>query len=157
MVWLGSRRQDVQGPHVQFECPKCHRSGTIGLSYDRRETLLLLHLVPLFTLKNTFVICGDCKAHLLAQLTIDELRQHQDSDVSPFLSFEISFVLKTLSVLSLLLCWFPVLGIVLASITLIATIKSPSIWRTLAIISLVASFISTFVLIVIPLMMGHRP
>jgi|GEM_PF-6295101 len=111
MVLWSVHRRDTPGPRVQFACPACLAPAAAGESYERHETFRALHLIPLFFVRNTYVMCGTCHAHLLSQLTLDDLRQHANSDISPFLSFSISFVAKALSVLAILLCWFPFLGI----------------------------------------------
>ena len=141
MVLWSVHRRDTPGPRVQFACPACLAPAAAGESYERHETFRALHLIPLFFVRNTYVICGTCHAHLLSQLTLDDLRQHANSDISPFLSFSISFVAKALSVLAILLCWFPFLGIALAAIALAATFKRRTVWRTLAIISLAISLL----------------
>jgi hypothetical protein len=141
MVFFSVLRRDAPGPRVQFACPACLAAAAAGETYERHETFRALHLIPLFSVRNTYVVCGTCHAHLLSQLTLDDLRQHADSDISPFLSFSISLVAKALSVLAILLCWFPFVGIALAAIALAATYKRRTIWRTLAIISLVVSLL----------------
>jgi hypothetical protein len=74
-------------------------------------------------------------------MTLDDLRQCVGVDISRFVFHRVSFVFKTLSVLAMLLCWFPFMGMILAVLALLGTFKSTGVWRTLGIISLAISVV----------------
>jgi hypothetical protein len=143
MIFWSAQSRRVPGPRVDFTCPKCLCGPTSGSSYEQTDSAHLFFVIPILRMRNTFVICDQCKSRLFCVMTLDDLTQSAGADISRFLSYRISFVFKTLSILSLLLCVFPVLGTVLSCITLIGTYKSPGVWRTIAIISFVISLVPT--------------
>jgi hypothetical protein len=140
---LSAHYTEVQGPRADFTCPRCHQGPSPGFSYERTDTTLLLAVIPVLRTRNTYLICGNCRSRLVTRMTLDDLRQCVGVDISRFVFYRVSFILKALSVLSLLLCLFPVLGMILSAITLIGTFKSPGVWRTIAIISLIISIVPT--------------
>jgi hypothetical protein len=133
----------VPGPPAHFVCPKCQQGPAAGSSYERTDSTLLLAVFPLWRTRITYVVCGNCRSRLTTRMTLDDLRQCVGDDISRFVFYRVSFVFKTLSVLSFLLCLFPVLGTILSVITLIGTFRSPGVWRTIAIISLIISVVPT--------------
>jgi hypothetical protein len=142
-------RQVTPGPSVRFTCPKCGAAAIEGSSYELHETLKALHLLPLYTARNTYVVCGHCQARLSSRLTLDELFQHCSADLSPYVSYEVSFVFKFLAITALLLSWAPLVGLVLALIAVAGTFRVRGWPRTLALVSVVASFAIPLLLVVL--------
>jgi len=142
------KRQKMLGPSVSINCPRCGEQGVAGQSWEWLETLRLLGLIPLLKVRNTFVQCGRCNATLTSTLGIDDLEKYQSAGVSQFLSDEVSFVYKFLAVVSLFLFYMPIVGLVLAAITVSGTYKSHTWPRTLGIISVVLSSMVTVFLVI---------
>jgi hypothetical protein len=146
MLGFAVHRQTTLGPAVMFACPRCGEPQTSGRSQELAETFLLLYVLPLFVMRNTYVTCDHCGATLTTRLRLADLDQQSGGDISPFLSHHVSFVLKFLTLVSLLLWWIPVLGSLFPVIVLVATRRSPGLLRTLAIISLALSFVPVLLL-----------
>ncbi len=146
---FSTRRQQTPGPDLEINCPKCGTSNSPAISFEFRDRLILYYVIPLFAVTNTFVKCTACGATLRSQLSIHELRTHSSSDISQFLSYEISIVIKLLAILSLLLFIAPGMGLVLAIITVILSAKSGGWPRTVGIVALFLSGLVTIALIVL--------
>jgi hypothetical protein len=146
MLGFAVHRQTTLGPAAQFACPRCGQPTTSGRSHELAETFLLLYVLPLFVMRNTYVTCDHCGATLTTRLRLADLEQQSWTDISPFLSHHVSLVLKFLTLVSLLLWWMPFVGSVIPAIVLVATRRSPGLPRTLAIISLALSFIPVLLL-----------
>ena len=142
ILWF-VERQETPGPSVSINCPRCGEQGVVGQSFELLETLRLFDAIPLLKMRNTFVQCGGCKAKLASKLAVADLERYQGTGVSQFLSDGVSLVFKFLAIVSLLLFFTPILGLVLAGITVFGTFRSRTWPRTLGIISLVLSSILT--------------
>jgi hypothetical protein len=142
-ILITTRSQQTPGPELEIDCPKCGTSNTSAASYEQRDYLSLFYFIPLFSVANTFVKCGTCDARLTSRLSIEELQQHSTSDVSQYLSYEISFVVKFLAIASILLAIVPIVGLVLAILTVSLSLKSGGWPKTVGIIALVLSGIVT--------------
>jgi ABC-type sugar transport system permease subunit len=140
ILWHAEVRR-IPGPPVEFACPRCSSGPAAGSSYEQIDSAYLFFVIPFLRLHNTYVVCGNCSRRLATRMTLDDLRQCEGVDISRFVFHRVSFVAKTLSVLSLVLCLFPFLGMILAVLALAGTFKSPGVWRTIAIISLVISVV----------------
>jgi hypothetical protein len=154
MFWLFARYEVTPGPPATFACPRCGAGPVPADSYRRTEILSLFAVIPLGRTHMTHLVCGNCSAHLFTKLTLDDLYQCIGVDISRFVFYRVSFILKSLAVLSLLLCWAPVVGLGLSLITFIGTFKWPSVWRTIAIICLVLSFVVTSLFIIVLILGG---
>lgn len=148
-VWITTHREQTLGPDLKINCPKCGALDTSAASYELRDQLKLLFVIPLFKLTNTYVSCAACGTALTSRLSIDELRTHSPSDISHFLSYEISLVVKFLAILSLLLLIAPLVGFVLAILTVVLSRKSGGWPRTIGIVALLLSGIVTIPLVVL--------
>ena len=146
--WITTHREQTPGPELKINCPQCGASETPATSYELRDQLKLLCVIP-FTLTNTYVSCSACSAALTSRLSIDELRTHSPSDISHFPSYEISFVVKFLAILSLLLSIAPLVGFVLAILTVVLSRESGGWPRTIGIIALVLSGMVTIPLVIL--------
>jgi hypothetical protein len=142
-ILITAQSQQTPGPELEIACPKCNAPKTSATSYEQRDRLSLFYLVPLFAITNTFVECASCNAKLTSRLSVHELDQHSGSDISQFLSFEMSFVVKFLALTSMLLFFAPIIGLVLAIFTVVLSSKSGGWPRALGLVALVLSGIVT--------------
>jgi hypothetical protein len=148
--------RETPGPPAQFLCPKCGRAG-IGSSHERHEELLAFHLLPVFWKTTTFVRCVNCKAKLQSTLGIADLTERQGTDISEYVSYEPSFVVKFFAIASFVLFWMPFVGLVLALIAFATTFGKRGWVRGLSIISLTFSSLITVALIVMRVLNGRLP
>jgi hypothetical protein len=147
-MYYSVKRQRTPGPAVQFNCPKCGGVAVSGSSYELFDTLQVFHLVPLWNTRNTYISCSHCQAEMISRLNLDELHDYCDFDLTPYMSYDVSFVFKFLAVAALLLCWTPILGLVLAIIAVAGTFRVPGWPPTLALFSTLLSLVPTTLLIV---------
>ena len=141
------KRETTSGPTVQFNCPKCG-AAVRGATFEWLDTLMFLYCIPLLKMRNTYVTCGNCRARLTSQLRLDDLQAYGNLDVTPYISYDVSFVFKFLAIAALLLCWTPAIGLALTIAALAGTIRVPGWPRTLALVSVgPALFMSGVVLV----------
>jgi hypothetical protein len=74
---------------------------------------------------------------------------HSAAELSPYLSYEVSLVVKFLAIASILLFVAPIVGLVLAILTVLLSLKSGGWPRTLGVVALVLSGIVTMAFILI--------
>lgn len=132
MLTYSINRRTTPGPLVHFQCPKCHGTLRTGTAYELHDKFVALHFLPLWSTRATYVECAYCRTTLNSVLGVEELAVLGDTDVTPYLSYEASFVFKFLAIVSLLLVWMPLVGTVMALITLAGTFRVPGWPRTLA-------------------------
>jgi hypothetical protein len=141
------KRETTSGPTVQFNCPKCG-AAVRGATFEWLDTLMFLYCIPLWKMRNTYVTCGNCQGRLTSQLRLEDLYAYDNLDVTPYISYEVSFVFKFLSIAALLLCWTPAIGLGLTIAALAGTIRVPGWPRTLALVSAVPALAMSAVLLV---------
>jgi hypothetical protein len=141
------RREKTPGASVQFSCPKC-RKVSVGNARKFVDTLMLLHLVPVLKLRNTYVVCDTCETKLHTPLELDDLERMQGLQIDEFLSYSPSFVFKFLAVTSLLICWVPIVGLIVAAIAVFGTRRFKGWPKTVSIVALVISVVVTTILLV---------
>lgn len=74
LFWATTSATKTAGPLIQINCPFC-RTLVIAETEDYRETLKLLHLIPVLKKTTTFVRCTKCRRELVANKPADELRR----------------------------------------------------------------------------------
>jgi len=111
------------------------------------DTLLLLHVIPIFKLTNRYVVCGTCGTKLQTPLQLEDLNRLQGLQIDEFLSYSPSFVFKFLSVASLLLCWAPIVGLAVAGIAFLGTRRFKGWPRAVSMTALVIAIVPTAFLI----------
>ncbi len=137
------------GPSVRIDCAKCGGTDVAGKAHGRSETLRLLGAVPILKIRNTFVTCGSCGAQLRSRLSCEESASLEGADLRPFISYEVSFVVKFLAIASILLCVFPLLGFLLALTAVCCTVKAQGWPKALGFIALVVSSLITIPAVVL--------
>ena len=146
------RSGDVQ---IRVDCGQCGRSQVPSIAFDQTEKLMLFHCIPILCWHNTFVTCGNCGCKLTLSLRCEDLRRSHEGDLRHFISYNESIVLKFLTIVSLLCFIFPILGTILAAITLYVARKSTTWVRKVAVVAFVLSLLPSLFLIG-GLLMGFR-
>jgi hypothetical protein len=141
------QRQKITGPSVRFSCPKCRRV-TSGSAYQLADTILLLHFLPLSHSTNTYCVCGDCGTALQSRVEFSDLQRMEGLQIDEFLFYSPSFVYRFLAVTSVLICWAPVVGLVVAAIALYGTHRFQGWPKKFAIFSCVIGSVISVVAIV---------
>ena len=109
---------------------------------------MLVHLLPLFKLHNTYIVCDVCGTKLHTRLELNDLERMHGLQIDEFLSYSPSFVFKFLAITSLLICWAPVVGLIVAAIAMVGTRRFKGWPKTVSTIALVISIVPTVFLAV---------
>ena len=111
MGWIAAKRSVSEGPPVVINCPACHATGVVAVPRLYEEVPLLLHLIPLWTLRSAFVKCGACRQPLSVPAgEWGSLASLPPEKVSGLLRPYVPGVGRFLMVAALLLFWFPFLA-----------------------------------------------
>jgi hypothetical protein len=141
------RRQVIPGAAIQFSCPKC-RKVSQGKACQFVDSIMLLYVLPLGTIRNTYVACDDCGLKLRTQLGLEDLERMHGLQIDEFLSYSPSFVFKFLAITALLLCMAPILGTIVAAIAAGGTYHFNGWPKKLSITALLISLVPTTIAIV---------
>ena len=148
-VLIVAKSRKEPGEVIEIDCPRCGAAGVAASPYRQVDDLCAFYFLPLFTIRNTFVECTACRTKLRSSVDLDELSQYSHGELNQFLAHEISFVVKFLAIASLLLCLAPFIGLALAVITVLLTLKMPGWPRILGRISLAVSGLITLAVVVL--------
>lgn len=97
---LSSSVQKGAPVSLRFKCPVCQELHAPGEAQDRAEAYKLLHLVPLGTVRSTWVTCRACKAVSRAEVTAQELTRYAPGEVNRFIRRSLPLVLVVLLILA---------------------------------------------------------
>jgi hypothetical protein len=123
---------------VQFECPHCGNQSS-GTAYDLRETIRVSTRVPRWGWQSHWVRCGKCKSELHADCSAADLVGASPTIVNGHVRAYVSFPKRVLATASLLLCWAPVLGVLVALVATVANMGTRGWPRWVSLGSLVLS------------------
>lgn len=121
---------------VNFECPHCRSKGS-GTAYDLRETIRVSNRVPRWGWQSHWVRCAKCKVELHADCCAEDFVGASPALVNQHVRPYVSFPRRVLAVASLILCWTPGVGVILALISLGANFKTRSWTRWVSAIAVV--------------------
>lgn len=154
MVFFYSAHTDIQiGPHVRIDCSRCGEIEVTARSYEQTETLKAYHVLPVLKLTNTFVVCESCGAEYISRLARRDLEDYRETNVTALVFLYISFAVRFLAIISLALCVLPLIGFVLALITVLSTRKVRGWPRILGLAALAVSSVVT-ILAIVGMMLG---
>ena len=144
------RSQHLPGPSVSISCPVCKATPVPAQSYQQVDRMMALRFIPLFSWKTTYVKCSACKKKLNTKLHIEDLRRCTLEEVSPTLKLAgyTGIAGVTLLILTLLLCWLPVVGL-LFGIAAVLGNRNKGLARTLSWIGASLGLISTVLVYVL--------
>lgn len=159
MLSLGAKVYNERGPEVAVDCLWCGRQSVKGQT--RRETgwLTLVHLVPVFRIRNVFVRCSSCGKEMLAKCSLADLAHINPVTLQHHLSKSQPFVGRVCIWLGVLLCWAPMVGAIPAVIGFFYRNEFGRAMRTLSWIGLSVSLLTTALLmaLVLPLRFASTP
>ena len=147
-VLLVAKSRKEPGPPLVIRCPKCGAEGAEAIAYRQVDDLCAFHFLKLITVRNTFVECSRCRSKLRSSVDLDEFGRYRHGELNQYLSHDVSFVVKFLALASVLLSVAPFIGLVLALIAVLLTLKSSGWTRTVARVGLVISAIVTALVVV---------
>lgn len=121
---------------VVFDCPHCggHVRGT---AYDLRETVRFTNRVPRWGWQSHWVRCSNCQTELHANCGAEQLSGKSPTTVNEHLRAYLSFPRRFLAIASLMLCWTPVVGVLLAAASTVACVRTRGWPRWVSVIGLI--------------------
>jgi hypothetical protein len=108
---------------VVFDCPHCRSQGR-GTAYDLRETIRVSNRVPRWGWQSHWVRCARCNAELHADCAAEDLHGVSPKTVNEHVRTYVTFPRRVLALSSLLLCWTPVVGVIVSVVSLLANLKT---------------------------------
>lgn len=148
-ILITTKTQKTPGPTVTVNCPLCNATSVSAESFEQMDHLSLFYVIPLFRLRNTFVRCSACGKQLTANITIDEIADYSADELSYYLAGRVFLISRFLAVASVLLCWVPIVGLVLGICAVVANLRTVGCLRTLSWIGAVLSALVTIALVAI--------
>ncbi len=121
---------------VQFDCPHCH-SASRGTAYDLRETIRVSSRVPRWGWQSHWVRCAKCKTELHADCCAKDFLGASPTTVNEHVRSYVSFPRRVLAAASAILCWTPLVGLLLALVATGSNLKTRGWPRWVSIVSLV--------------------
>lgn len=117
MHGLSGKILEDAGPEVNvLQCLWCGGRSVKAQTWLRTDWLTLLHLIPLFRIRNVYVRCGTCQRDMIAKCSFNELEGMNPVTLHHHLVKSQSFVGLVCIILGVLLCWAPLIGIIPAVI-----------------------------------------
>ena len=122
---------------VVFDCPHCRASNVRGTAYDLRETIRVAQKVPAWGWSSHWVRCSNCRTELHANCAAHDLQGARPSTVTESVHRYVSFPKRVLAVASLLIGWAPVVGLLLALVSMAVNSRTRGWPRWLSVIALI--------------------
>jgi len=145
---------------VTVHCPACGARNTSGKAWTLVETLKLWGLIPILSVENTFVVCGSCQKQLLSKIGAARLATLSADGSEQLLVPRIPGVCQFLAVLAAIFMIWPGVGLIVATIALLANRKSLGWPKKLAkgvfFIALVWTLVAIALAIVAAIMSGGQ-
>ena len=122
---------------VVFDCPKCREHSVRGTAYNLRETIKVSHRMPLWGWSSHWVRCSHCRAELLADCDPQSFQGASPATVSDQVHAYLPFPKRFLAVAGLLMAWAPLVGGMVAIVSMAANAKSKGWTRVASLIAVV--------------------
>jgi hypothetical protein len=152
----GKIHEEVGPELTVLQCLWCGARSVKAQSRLRTDWLTLLHLIPLFRIRNVYVRCSACNRNMIAKCAFGDLDGMSSVTLHHHLVKSQSFVGLTCIVLGVLLCWAPMIGIIPACIGFCYRKQFSSALRVTSAISLAISVLVSLVLVA-AMLLSQRP
>jgi hypothetical protein len=137
---------ELDSRYVQINCPVCQHAGAGATAVDLRQTLFVLHVVPIFHHRPTIVTC-QCSASLVSTLRARDLVGVEPQFAARYLNVRVSPILKALVFGGLVAWMLPVIGSIWTGIGYFWARQHSGWIRTMALAVFVLSLLPTCVLL----------
>ena len=142
--------EETPGPSVLINCPNCAAMRVAAETCDHRERLTWL-FVPVFTWRNTFVTCSNCGKQLVSKWPVEFIADFSAEELTQHLTLRVPLACRVVAVVSILLCWVPLWGLILSLILLPVNLRRTGWVKSLSVLSVVIGAVVTFVGIAVAL------
>jgi len=141
---------------VVFDCPHCQAERVRGTAYDLRETIRMADHVPLWGWSSHWVRCSNCRTELHANVPSEKLHGALPVAVNTHVRTYLPFPQRFLAIASLLLGWTPVVGVIVAIISMATSLRTRGWPRVLSVVALVLATALNVAMFVTVLVMTTR-
>jgi len=146
-IIYGSTREEIQGPNVEINCPKCGQLCQAS-SVEIIEWVKLFIVIPILRLRNTYLTCTHCGKSIHVKARLEDLSYITTEDMDDMLAgTQGSSMMSFFAILALLFCLLPFIGLTLAVISVILSRKITGWQKIISYIALVLSLIFTIFVI----------
>lgn len=115
----GVQGRTINGPTIVINCPACGAERVDADTFEYGERLTLLHVVPLTPFsRNFYVKCGKCSEQFSSPIAPAELEYLLPNELQAVLRRHVGLVPAFLAIVGLLLSPLPIIGLVMAIISL---------------------------------------
>ena len=101
---------------MTIDCPACGARAVAGTPRESVDWVKLAYLIPLLKIRATRIECERCHAQITCTAPIGRVAGADAATVARFLRYHPTRAAKILSVLGLLTCLIPVVGLVVIGI-----------------------------------------
>jgi len=126
-----------------IHCPRCHRDSAPAIATDQVEVVKALFVIPIFSKTTTFVRCCECNRSLAVALRARDIAILEADELTTILRDRASLSEGALSIVALLTCVFPIIGVLTSIVALVATRTAPRWARRVAFASTIISGLIT--------------
>ena len=131
------------GPQVSVNCLWCGQRSVKALTREETGWLTLLHLVPILRIRNVFVRCSACGNDMIAKCSLADVARINPLTLQHHLAKRKPIVGRVCILLGVLLCWAPLIGLIPAAIGFFFRNQFGQALKTLSLIGLILSLLTT--------------
>ena len=139
--------EDRPAGTTKINCPACHWRDVDAQIIEHVEKVMEALVVQISSHTTWWVVCSRCKARLFSKVSGDELQKRTADQLVGVVVPRVSFVKQFWAVASVLLSFFPFVGIVVALIAYFVNRKSVGWPRTVSKVGLGLAIFFFFALI----------
>ena len=150
MIPVSSQTEDVSGPDIVINCPACGHRNAAAQTFESTEWVKLLFFIPILRLRTSAVQCLECEEMFRSRVPIAQLSGKTPSELEPLIRYHASKPGKIMSVVALLTCLVPIVGVITSAIAMVL-VRGTRRWPI--IITWVSMILSIVISLAVVLMM----
>jgi hypothetical protein len=142
---LGADTCTWAGPSIVIHCAACDELAAQAETYEYGERVTLLHVVPITPyIRTNYVRCTHCGEQFISPIPLSELPYLQPDELHQLLRRRVSLIPQFLAVVGIILCWVPIIGLIMALLALFTNWSRKKHWtrivsRVAVVIALITS------------------
>jgi hypothetical protein len=152
MITLHKQLSPNTAASVIIDCPCCGAKGVAATPRESVDWVKLAYLVPLLKLRATQVECSRCHAQISCTEPLERLAAADSQTIASFLRYHPTRLARALSILGLLTCLIPFLGLLMASAAAVVGRGTKGWPATINLLSLIINGTITLCVVVLMIM-----
>jgi len=137
MIPLSHQLEHVPGPAVVINCPACGHRNAAAQTFESTERVKLLFFIPILRLRTSAVQCTECEEMFDLRVPLAQVSGKTPTELEPLIRYHASKPGKIMSVVALLTCLVPIVGVITSVIAMVlvrGTVRWPIIITWLSMI-----------------------